>query len=275
MMPFRLGEMPVSLITLTSDFGLQDTFVGVMKGVILGIAPDVTIVDLTHEIPPQDVMAAALALESAIPHFPRGAVHLAVVDPGVGSDRHAVAIETDHGLLVGPDNGLFTAVLEHFPLRRAVRLTNTRYFRPHVSPTFHGRDIFAPIAAHLAAGAPLSELGDATPDVERLDLSRPTARGRSIEAHVIHIDRFGNLVTDLTESAFAQMMDAAAAEVTIIVRGDLIQGLSRTFADVPRGEPLAYFGSGRRLEVGVREGNAAHTLGAVIGTTVTLRTLTE
>jgi len=261
------------LITLTSDFGLQDTFVGIMKGVILGIAPGAVIVDLIHEIPPQDVMAAALALESAIPHFAPGAVHLAVVDPDVGSERHAVAIETDHGTLVGPDNGLFTAVLEHFPVRRAVRLTNERYFRSEVSPTFHGRDIFAPVAAHIAAGTPLAELGEQTEDLVHLDLPCPVLRGRSIEAHVIHIDRFGNLVTDLTEPAFREMMDAPASGVTVIVRGDIIEGLSRTFADVPRGEPLAYFGSGRRLEVGVREGSAAHTLGAVIGTSITLRAL--
>lgn len=260
-------------ITLTTDFGLRDTYVGILKGVILSIAPGAPIVDITHEIPPQDVMAATLALESSVPFFPRGSVHLAVVDPGVGSERHAIALETSHGFLVGPDNGLFTALLDDEDLLRAVRLTNPRYFRSTVSATFHGRDVFAPVAAYLATGIPLPEFGEAATDLVRLEMPRPVRREHSVEAHVIHVDRFGNLITDLTEETWRQLMPIDPGLVAIIVRGEIITGLSRTFTDVPRGKALAYFGSGRRLEIGLRDGSAALELGAVTGATVTLRAI--
>ncbi len=165
--------MPI--ITLTTDFGFRDTFAGVMKGVILSIAPAAQIVDLCHGIPPQDILAGALALEESAAFFPRGTIHVAVVDPGVGSDREAIAVETERAFYIGPDNGLFDLVVKKERLKRAVKLQNPRYRLPAVSATFHGRDIFAPAAAHLANGVALDEFG--APIAPLTELAIPHADG--------------------------------------------------------------------------------------------------
>lgn len=259
------------IITLTTDFGTADPFVGLMKGVILGIAPDVTIVDLSHEIPPQDIAAGALLLDSAVDFFPRGTIHVAVVDPGVG-DRHTrIAVQTDEHVYVGPNNGLFTAVLARQEPRAAVELTDSRYHHWPVSDTFHGRDIFAPVAAHLANGVPLAKLG---PPVEpiSLPLPEPWAVGDALELHVLRIDRFGNLITDLTHARFvAWLGNTLTAKVALQVGNTWIKDLAKTFSDVESGTPLAYFGSAGRLEIAVRDGNAAQTLGASRETLIQLR----
>lgn len=256
----------MALITLTTDFGSADPYVGVMKGVILGIAPGARLVDLTHDLPPRHILAAALTLEAAVPHMPDGTIHLAVVDPGVGSTRRAVAVKTDRALFVAPDNGLLSLVLRHDAPRgeiHAVELTNSAYHRRPVSATFHGRDIFAPVAAHLAAGAALEELGPclAPEALVRLELPQPT-RGSdgSLTCHVLHADRFGNLVTSLRREVFERLMPAASsAAVRLRIADREIIGLSRTFADVPEEELVAYFGSSDRLEIAVRDGSAAES----------------
>jgi S-adenosylmethionine hydrolase len=255
------------IITLTTDFGLFDPYVGIMKGVILGIAPEAVLVDITHDVPAQDVVAGALALEAVCEFFPAGTIHVAVVDPGVGSGRAAVAVETEFCYFVGPDNGLFTAALARALLSRAVRLTNPAYHRRPVSATFHGRDIFAPVAAHLAAGAAFETLGDPLTELVTLDLPRPVARADSLELHVVHVDRFGNLITDLTADSF--ILDFGRARLHI--GGREIVGISRTYADAAQGQPVACFGSSGRLEIGVRDGSAAETLRAGTGTILLLR----
>ena len=168
----------MSIITLTTDFGASDGYVGTMKGVILSIAPDVALVDITHEIAPQNIRQAAYVLHDAAPYFPRGTIHLAVVDPGVGSARRALAVRTSHGFLVGPDNGLFTLFLADEPDAECRAITNAKYMLPRISSTFHGRDVFAPVAAHLANGADLADLGPRITDPVTFPIPRPDATGR-------------------------------------------------------------------------------------------------
>lgn len=247
------------VITLTTDFGWQDSFVGTMKGVILGIAPAVRLVDLTHGIPPQDVRAGAYALYAAYRYFPAPAIHLAVVDPGVGSARRLVAVRTSWGTFVAPDNGLLSLVLSRETVQQAVALESPAYRLPHVSRTFHGRDILAPAAAHIARGVSLAELGPAITALTTFPVSRPTRHGQTLTGQVIYIDRFGNLVTDVTEAD-------CAGPVAVITAGPArIAGLSDAYAAVAPGQPLALIGSAGHLEIAVREGNAARSLGLGVG----------
>ena len=247
--------MPI--ITLTTDFGHQDAFVGIIKGVILGIARDVRIVDLCHEIPPQDLVAAALQLEAALPYFPRRTIHVVVVDPGVGTDRAAIAVSTERAILVGPDNGVIPAAIGGVDnARHAVRLTKTNFHLQPTSRTFHGRDIFAPCAAQLALGMPLKALGEPTSDLATIALPEPIWENNAWTAHVIATDRFGNLITDLRRSHFAD-------EDGIVRIGGREVPIRATYGDVATGDLVAYFGSSNRLEIAVRNGSAADVLGPV------------
>ncbi len=262
----------MSVITLTTDFGLGDPFVGQMKGVILSIAPEATIVDLTHEVPPQDVLAAAIALESAQRVFPPSTVHVAVVDPGVGSPRRPIAVETENDWWVGPDNGIFTAVLQSEIRRASVVLTNRDFHRPQVSATFHGRDIFAPVAAYLTSGIGLGELGESVGNLLEIDLPVPDSGSCGLVLHILCIDRFGNLVTDLTGQRLLEWRgDRSADQLELRAGPALIRGISRTFSDVPEGRPVAYIGSNGRLEIAVRNGHAATDLNAKRGDTIRLQ----
>ncbi|GAB4454536.1 MAG: SAM-dependent chlorinase/fluorinase [Anaerolineae bacterium] len=255
--------MTTPIISLTTDFGRSDGYVGTMEGVIYGICPAARIAHLSHQIPPQDIRAGAFVLYQSFGYFPAHAVHCVVVDPGVGSQRRAVAVQTDMGTFVAPDNGVLSLVLQVAPARQAVALTNPAYQLPRLSSTFHGRDIFSPAAAHLAAGVPLAELGPVVTDLVRLELLSPPGAGQS---RVIHVDHFGNLVLGLTA---AQIPDAAALRV---VAGEAVIGpLRRTFAEVPEGELLAYIGSSRdHVEIAVRNGNAARRLGLKPGDVVAI-----
>lgn len=251
-------------ITLLTDFGVADTYVGQMKGVIHSIAPQAGIVDLSHEVPPQDVLTAAVMLDDAVDAFSSGTIHVAVVDPGVGSRRRTVAIRTPRHTFIGPDNGLFTLVLEREMLTDAVTLTNPRYHRDDVCATFHGRDIFAPVAAHVANGVALSELGEPVDDrLHMLDLPTPEIRQDHIAAHVLLIDRFGNLITDLKQHAFEDWLGRVPAQqVRLEIGTHRITGIGRTFSDVKTGQAIAYFGSSGRLELAVRNDHAARVLDA-------------
>ena len=251
------------ILSLTTDFGLADSYVGVMKGVILGICPEAALVDLSHTIAPQDVQQAAFVLATAAPYFPPGAVHLVVVDPGVGSERRPIAVQTERAVFVAPDNGVLSLALAQDPPRRAVHLTNPAYHRAPVSATFHGRDIFAPAAAHLACGLELDRLGEllsptdlvALPAVEPQRQPDGTWLGR-----VLHVDHFGNLITNFRAAHLS-----LAAEPILTVGREKIAGLHRTFADVAPGELVVYLGSSGYLEIAVRDGNAAERLGAGVG----------
>lgn len=261
--------MSTPLITLSTDFGHTDAYVGTMKGVIATLAPQAKVIDLTHGIPPQDVLSGAMALEESCRFFPEGTIHVAVVDPGVGSARAAVALETERSLYVGPDNGIFQLVLKRERLLRAVRLENPRYRLREVSSTFHGRDVFAPAAAHLANGVSLDDLGPNAGALVALNLPHPFHDGASLRIHILRSDSFGNLITDLTPDVF----DAWNAEKQLVgfeFPHACFAGVCNTFSEVPSGMPLAYFGSAGRLEIAIRDGNAAAFFKAVRGTTVLL-----
>jgi S-adenosylmethionine hydrolase len=256
------------IITLTTDFGLSDGYIGAMRGVILSISPGTTLVDLSHEIPAQDVRAGAFVLYQAVPYFPPDTIHLAVVDPGVGGQRRALAVRTSAGVFVAPDNGMLSYVLATANVHAAVSLTNPDYQRPQVSGTFHGRDIFAPAAAHLANGVPLAELGPRAINLVRWPLPRPEHRpGGEILAQVIHVDHFGNIVLDVTASD-------VQGEMTFKLGRHEIEGISHTFSDVAPGQPVAYVGSSRdHVEIAIRDGDAAREIGLGIGDQVLIRRL--
>jgi S-adenosylmethionine hydrolase len=250
------------LIALLSDFGLADGYVGVLKGVILGIAPGTQLVDLTHDVPPQDVRTAAWILVTAWRSFPIGAIFLCVVDPGVGTARRPLAIAAGERVFVGPDNGLFSYVLAAAPAERAVILDNPAYHAPQPSATFHGRDIFAPCAAHLAAGISLSALGAPLDPALLVSLPLPTPSwaGDRLIAHVLHIDRFGNLITDIGPALAERVLTAQG--VTARMAGRAISARAATFADGPSRAPCLLRDSSGYLAIAVRDGSAAALLGA-------------
>jgi S-adenosylmethionine hydrolase len=276
----------MSVISLTTDFGASDEYVGVMKGVILSITPGAQLVDLSHDIPAQDVRRASFALCAAYPFFPPGTVHLAVVDPGVGTERRAIAVSTPGATLVGPDNGLFTYLLSEVERWRAVELTNPEFWLPEVSATFHGRDIFAPVAAHLARGAKLEDLGRLVTELVSLPLPQLALAPDRITGEVLYADRFGNLVTSIGRlwwqkdrlvlaGAFGQIPPApvefAAAEIEVEIGGQSLGGISRTYGDARNGTPKVLIGSSGFLEMAVPQGSAAEAMGIGRGEPVTLR----
>jgi hypothetical protein len=262
-------SVPPPLVTLTTDFGTDDVFVGVMKGVIAGIAPDARMVDLTHGVPPQAVEIGALLLRLALPYFPAGTIHVAVVDPGVGSARRPVCVETGCGILVGPDNGLLAPAATAAGVLQVVECTNREFWRPVVGPTFHGRDVFAPVAGHLAAGVPLARIGRTAPPLAPLAL--PTAERRAGASHgcVIHVDRFGNLITNVTA---ADLEGFPPQELSVSIAGTVLRGLVTSYSAVPEGAMLALVNSWGLLEVAVRNGSAQARTGSSRGAPVVVTT---
>ncbi|WP_052890016.1 SAM hydrolase/SAM-dependent halogenase family protein [Thermogemmatispora carboxidivorans] len=261
------------VIALMTDFGLRDGFVGIMKGVIAGIVPQAQFIDISHDIAPQNVAAGAWLLSTAYRYFPAGSIFLCVVDPGVGSQRRAIALEAGEWFFVGPDNGLFSYVLAEQPLRRVVALENPAYRLPAVSTTFHGRDIFAPAAAHLARGVPLSDFGAVLDpgSLQRLDLGQPRREGGRIEASVIYIDHFGNLVTSIPLTLVPDLFSASRVRLLIPGRHLTIERRQPFFAGAAgEGEPFVYSDSAGYVGVAIRNGNAAVALGVSVGEAVTL-----
>jgi S-adenosylmethionine hydrolase len=260
----------VSIITLTTDFGLADGYVGTMKGVILGIDPTAIIVDISHDIAPQDVQEAAYTLYAAYPYFPQGAIHVVVVDPGVGSERRAIALRTRQATFVAPDNGVLSYVVARERVEEIVHLTNPRYHLSPISRTFHGRDIFAPAAAHLARGIPLAELGEPLMEIVTFPLPRPQVRpDGAIVGQVIHVDRFGNLITSIMSKDWAD--HSPLRESVVKIKGQSIRGIVNTYAEVAPGKLLALIGSEGHLEISVSGGSACQTLEAKMGDEVLLR----
>ncbi len=248
------------IITLLTDFGLQDPYVGIMKGVIFGLCPEVRIVDITHGIPPQDVRAAAFVLAESVRYFPAGTVHCAVVDPGVGSSRAVLAAEAGGHLFTAPDNGILDMVFEQHPDHRVHEITDPDCFLKKISQTFHGRDKFAPAAAHLALGRSPELMGPPVSDPVRLKVHRPAVETDKITGEIIYIDRFGNGVTNIGHD----LIDSRGP-VTVNTAGQSIPGPVNSYMDADRKSPLAIIGSFGRLEIAVREGNAAEQLGLKTG----------
>ncbi len=318
----RLERPPV--ITLTTDFGLYDGYVGTMKGVIHTLVPDAKIVDISHEVAPQQIHEGAFILYRAYRYFPASGIHMAVVDPGVGSSRRPIVLVTRHGIFVGPDNGIFTYVLgaeqtpienadisrrpawaggmwsiapnwandepadidgdtdvaaetaedpPHFPSNppRAYHLINPDYWLSSVSATFHGRDIFAPVAAHLASGAHPDRMGEAVPLESLIKLPIPaprayrTGRSANVVGQIMHVDRFGNIITNLPERLLRPLLEAATKAPVIEIGDHRINGLSKAYADVREGQPLALIGSEGLIEIAVRNASAAQRMKVRIG----------
>jgi S-adenosylmethionine hydrolase len=262
--------MSAPIVTLTTDFGTRDPWVGIMKGVILGICPEARLVDLTHEVAAQDVLEGALCLEAAAHFFPRETIHLAVVDPGVGGPRRAVAVRAGGHRFVGPDNGLLSLAFGRGggPVA-AVELTAPEFRLSPLSRTFHGRDLFAPAAAHLASGVALERLGPAATDLARLVPPSPGAAGDHVLGEVIGVDRFGNLLTSLREEDLARLGEVGGLMVEI---GEVHLGAPLSaYADAPPGGLGAIVGSTGRLEVFARDGSARAALGVGRGTPVRVR----
>jgi hypothetical protein len=277
------------MITITTDFGTRDGYVAAMKGTILDIHPEARLVDVTHEVSAQDVMGAAFVLRSALPYLPDGSVHLVVVDPGVGTERRAVALRTGSSYYVGPDNGVFPLALDEESPDEVVELDNPDAWRTNApSETFHGRDIFAPVAAHLAAGKSLGEVGTPIDTLEPLRWARPSTSAESVQGWIAHVDHFGNCITNIRRSTLSRAMqmengtggalpqedapdtpagtdaDGPALEdlppIRAYVGNAILDELHATYGEVAEDEPVLLFGSTGFLEVAVNGGNAAELL---------------
>lgn len=257
--------MPI--ITLTTDFGLRDGFVGTLKGVILGISPDARIVDISHSITPQNILEGAYVLSRAFPFFPTGTIHVVVVDPGVGTHRRPIAARLGDHFFVGPDNGLFTPILENTEQQQLpskfIHLTNPDYWLPEVSSTFHGRDIFAPVAAYLSNGVALEKLGTPINNAVRITMPKPQRTDDGWIAHITVVDVFGNLTTDLTAS---EVPDHEGT--TFSLCGRTVRGLVGSYGNKRTGDLVALIDSENYIELAIVNGSAFQTLGARVGDTV-------
>lgn len=263
----------MAIITLITDFGTEDEYVGLLKGVILGIDPNATVVDVTHAIKPQDVAQAAFALEASFRYFPEGTIHVVVVDPGVGTERGILCLEQDRRFFLAPDNGTLTLLLEEGQGAVLRRLENPAFRRAEVSPVFHGRDIIAPAAAHLSKGADSRALGPelAREATVRLEHLRPVLRADSgIDGTIVHVDRFGNLISNIP----AGLLDAVGGGgegVRITVGEACLSAISKTYAHGAPGVVLALIGSRGYLEIAVNRGSAQTALGLGTGDPVRVR----
>lgn len=261
-----LSAADYPLITLTTDFGVRDPYAAAMKGVIHRLCPKARIEDLTHAIAPRDVWEAAYFLAGAAPWFPRDTIHVAVVDPGVGTERRPLLVHAGGQYFIGPDNGIFSVALREFPLESAHVIENPAFMLHNVSPTFHGRDIFAPAAARLANGADAHDAGPVAKQLIALDIPEPSVRsGGVIEGEIVRVDRFGNAVTNIH-----RRLCAADSIYTVRAGGAAIPEISRTYGDRRAGELLALFGSSGYLEIAVNQGSATDAFTFHRGTPVHL-----
>jgi S-adenosylmethionine hydrolase len=256
----------MALVTLLSDFGLKDPYVAEMKAVILSVIPEAQIVDITHEIEKFNVRMGAFVLASAAPHFPPNTVHVAVVDPGVGTERRPIIVETKRGFYVGPDNGLLMLAAQKEELINVHHITNPKYMLSNVSRTFHGRDIFAPVAAHLASGMKPSESGLTIQDYVFPEFVKPKARKREVVGEVIYIDGFGNVISNVSEVDLERGGFREGGQLFVVLGGkSLTLKFCSAYGEVPRGMALVLVGSSGFLEVAVNQGSAFRMLGAKVG----------
>ena len=245
-------------IAFLTDFGLRDHYVGAMKGAALSVCPDATLVDITHDITAQDILEGALELAAAYRYFPTGTVFVAVVDPGVGSNRKGIAVAAGDYFFVAPDNGLLTLVLQQLPQSTVVELTDPLYARPTISRTFEGRDRFAPAAAWLACGTPIASLGATISGYERIEIPAPRVTPDAVVGVVLRVDRFGNLITNLDRETVERF--GPAAELRVTAGSHNVGAVIATYAEAPLAEVCALFGSTDRLEIAVNRGSAAALL---------------
>ena len=251
----------MTVITLLTDFGTADYFVGAVKGAILSVNPQAIIADITHEVPPQDIHSAAFTLLAAYKTFPAGTIHVAVVDPGVGSARRPIIVSAGGHFFVGPDNGLFTYIYDRELMSRIFHVTAEKYFRQPPSTTFHGRDIFAPVAAALSKGVEVEAFGSVIVDAVRLDSLVPEVKDGQVEGRIIHIDRFGNCITNITRDVF----DVG----NLVINGETISKIREYYADSDRNEVFAIWGSAGFLELSINGASAAQKLKIKTGDRIT------
>jgi len=256
---------PSGVVTLLSDFGMVDAYAGIMSGVVLSAAPDARVVHLTHAVPAQEISLGAMLLRSAVEYFPAGTVHLAVVDPGVGGERDPILVVTDRAVLVGPDNGLLYPAAVALGLREVRRIAARQFFREPVSDTFHGRDVFAPIAGQLAGGRLPREMGPTLSVMRSLDFSRCNDDGDRILGEVVYVDHFGNLISNIP------IGDLPDRGVAIDIGGRCLSGIARSYSEVAVGEIVALRGSWGVLEIAQRDGSAAAALQSGRGSRVAVR----
>ena len=256
-------------VALLTDFGTRDHYAGTLKGVVLTVCPEATLVDIGHDIPAHDVIAGALELAACYRYFPHGTIFLVVVDPGVGSSRRGLAADIGDYKFVAPDNGVLSAVFLESPPRRVVELTERKYALPTVSRTFEGRDRFAPAAGYLAKGVALVSLGKSISNYHSIDLPRPAVSATELTGEVLRIDRFGNLITNIDRRTLEQF--AGGRSIAIEIGGTAILRIVATYAEAPPGELCAMFGSTDHLEVAINAGDAAATLRLARGAAAVIR----
>lgn len=264
--------MEAKLITLITDFGHKDPFVGIMKGVIFGINPSATIIDLSHGILPQDVLAGALVLRYAAPFFPSGTIHIAVVDPGVGGGRRPLLIESEGCFFIGPDNGILSLALEEKKVTRIIELSNKIYHLKPTSATFHGRDVFAPVAAYISLGIPPEDFGTTVHDFAHLPWPEVTKTGGTLVGKVIYIDAFGNLITNVRDRDVSALHPE---KPMISVAGVTIEGLASHYSSGQEGGYTVLINSWGLLEISSFKGNAQLLCGAKVGDEVFVRNSQE
>jgi S-adenosylmethionine hydrolase len=243
-----------ALVTLLTDFGITDGYVGIMKGVMLGINPRLQIVDLVHEIPPHQIHAGAYVLNSAYPYFPEGTIHVAVIDPGVGTNRSILICEANHQFFLAPDNGLLKYIFQTHQIQQVIRVTNSDYFRSSLSQTFHGRDIFAPVAAHLSLQKDVEAFGEWTSNFKRGNLPVLKTTKNFIAGEIVYIDRFGNLITNISPEALNSV--PSGAQFWIRIGEYQINGITSCYSDGGVNEPIAIWGSSNSLEISINQSRA-------------------
>ena len=258
----------MSIITLITDFGLEDTYVGIMKGVILNINPHVQIVDLTHKIRPQSIKQASFLLKTAYSFFPKGTIHVAVVDPGVGSKRRPLLVKTPSYFFIAPDNGVLELIYQTEPVE-VFHLNNPKYFLPKISFTFHGRDVFAPIAGYLSLGKRCEEMGKKIYDFQRLEWPLPKVKDYVLKGEVIYIDHFGNLISNISRQKFQEFVKNYGFSIKI--KNVVLKTIASHYLAVPPKEILAIWGSSEHLEIAQSMGSAKETLKANIGEKIEIK----
>jgi hypothetical protein len=256
------------IITLLTDFGIKDPYVASMKGVILNINPQCTLVDIAHEVRPHDIEGGAFMLANTYSYFPKGTIHLGVVDPGVGGTRKPILLVTQNYFFVGPDNGLFTLVTKMERVKQVTTLTHKKYFLPKISDTFHGRDIFAPVAAHLSLGIPPSNFGKKLKHWVKLDLKEPLVRGKKLFGEILLIDHFGNLISNIDQAKFKNFVKDHPFVIRIGEKA--ISNIKKGYWEGKKQEALALFGGGGFLEISINEGNAHEGLKVKRGDPITI-----
>ena len=253
----------IPIITLLTDYGTRDHFVGSMKGVIHSVNPQASIIDISHEVAPQDIVEAAFLIRSCYSYFPTSTIHIVVVDPSVGSSRKPIVVSTENHFFVAPDNGILSLIYEVEPPTQVVEITAEHYMLPEVSKTFHGRDIFAPVAAWLSKGVDILNFGEPLENYVRLNLpkSKITAEGQ-LKGMILHVDRFGNLISNISNSDYQAAREKFPGDKFLVSIGNReIQGLKQFYSETQKGDVLALFGSTNYLEIAQNLGSAARTLG--------------